>query len=134
MSALHDFQTKAAGLGKDPIDVHIGSRLRLLRSDRQMTLQEAGNSVGITYQQIRKYESGDNRVSASTLYRLSRLFGVDPSFFFDGLAKAPAQQNGADRIENPLGLQDVLSRIEDTEVRTHLERLIITLEKRKREG
>ena len=96
-----------------------------------MTLQQAGDGVGITYQQIRKYESGENRLSASMLYRLSRLFGVDPSFFFDGLMKPGADAPGRSLAAREPDLQDALSRIDDAEVRTHLERLIATLEKRK---
>jgi transcriptional regulator with XRE-family HTH domain len=93
-----------------------------------MTLQQAGDGVGITYQQIRKYESGENRLSASMLYRLSRLFGVDPAFFFEGLGKPVVEDAPG---EKEPAMLDALARIEDAEIRTHLERLIATLEKRK---
>lgn len=96
-----------------------------------MTLQEAGAGVGITYQQIRKYESGENRVSASTLYRLARLFGVEPSFFFEGLSKTSRTAGETGPASDVPGVQDALSRIEDQDVRTHLERLIATLERRR---
>ncbi|WP_182084057.1 helix-turn-helix transcriptional regulator [Aureimonas sp. ME7] len=111
-------------IAKDPIDIHIGSRLRFIRDKRSMTLGHVGRKLGLTYQQIRKYESGDNRLSASRLYQLSALFGVEPAFFYDGLdlasAWGPSRGGGADHA----ALDPVLKRIANPEARYHIEKLI----------
>ncbi len=79
--------------GKHPVDLHVGKRLRHRRWMIGMTQQQLANAVGIKFQQIQKYESGANRISASRLYDLSVALDVDVSFFFEGLgedAEAPA--------------------------------------------
>ncbi len=70
---------------KHPIDVHVGKRLRHRRWMAGMTQQQLGDAVGIKFQQIQKYETGMNRVSASRLWELSGALGVPVSFFFDGM-------------------------------------------------
>lgn len=64
---------------KDPIDVEIGGRLRSLRTGRRISLEALGASIGVTYQQIQKYETGANRVAAATLVRIAAVFGVEPA-------------------------------------------------------
>ena len=71
---------------KNSVDAHIGNYLRLLRRSRGMSQAQLGKALGITFQQIQKYESGDNRMSVSTLLNLTQLFGVPPKYFFDGIA------------------------------------------------
>ena len=70
---------------KNPIDLHIGQRLRHQRWLQGMTQQQLAQSVGIRFQQIQKYESGANRISASRLWDLARALDVPVSFFFVGL-------------------------------------------------
>ncbi len=71
--------------GKHPVDLHVGKRLRHRRWMIGMTQQQLANAVGIKFQQIQKYESGANRVSASRLWDLSQALSVPVSFFFEGL-------------------------------------------------
>ena len=71
--------------GPHPIDVHVGSRARLRRTLLGMNQTQLGEKLGITYQQIQKYETGFNRISASRLYQMTRIMDVPVSFFFDGL-------------------------------------------------
>ena len=66
-----------------PIDVHVGSRIRLRRTLLGMSQQRLGEALGLTFQQVQKYESGVNRVSASRLFDLSRVLDVPIGFFFD---------------------------------------------------
>ncbi|MDD2870179.1 helix-turn-helix transcriptional regulator [Neomegalonema sp.] len=73
---------------KHPIDVHVGKRLRHRRWMAGMTQQQLGDAVGIKFQQIQKYETGMNRISASRLWELSGALGVPVSFFFDGMDEA----------------------------------------------
>lgn len=68
-----------------PVDAHVGQRLRLLRKERGLSQTALAARVGVTFQQIQKYETGKNRLSASRLYRLASVLGVDVSAFFDGL-------------------------------------------------
>ena len=71
---------------KNPIDLHIGQRVRHRRWLLGMTQQQLAQAVGIRFQQIQKYESGANRISASRLWDLARALDMPVSFFFEGLA------------------------------------------------
>ncbi len=66
-----------------PIDIFVGSRVRLRREELQITQQKLGSLLGLTFQQIQKYESGMNRVSASRLFEISRILLVDIKYFFE---------------------------------------------------
>jgi transcriptional regulator with XRE-family HTH domain len=66
-----------------PIDVHVGSRIRLRRILLGVSHERLGEALGLTFQQVQKYESGVNRVGASRLFDLSRVLDVPISFFFD---------------------------------------------------
>ena len=69
----------------NPIDVHVGSRIRLRRTLLGMSQERLGDALGLTFQQVQKYERGMNRVGASRLFDLSRVLDVPISFFFDDL-------------------------------------------------
>ena len=74
-------------LGKpNPIDVHVGSRVRLRRTLLGMSQEKLGEAIGLTFQQVQKYERGANRIGASRLFDLSRVLDVPVSFFFDDMA------------------------------------------------
>ncbi|MDQ7080524.1 MAG: helix-turn-helix transcriptional regulator [Paracoccaceae bacterium] len=70
---------------KHPVDVHVGKRIRHRRWMVGMTQQQLGEAVGIKFQQIQKYETGMNRVSASRLWDIAHAMDVPVSFFFEGL-------------------------------------------------
>jgi transcriptional regulator with XRE-family HTH domain len=70
---------------KHPVDVHVGKRIRHRRSMNETTQQQLAEAVGIKFQQIQKYETGMNRVSASRLWDISKFLNVDVAFFFEGL-------------------------------------------------
>jgi transcriptional regulator with XRE-family HTH domain len=76
----------------NPIDVHVGARVRLRRTLLGMSQERLGEAIGLTFQQVQKYERGANRVGASRLYDLSRVLDVPVSFFFDDIA--PIDGNG----------------------------------------
>lgn len=73
------------GEGPNPIDIHVGQRLRLRRTLLGLSQETLGEAVGITFQQLQKYERGANRISASRLFNLSQVLGVPVTFFFDDL-------------------------------------------------
>ena len=72
---------------RHPVDVHVGKRVRHRRWMVGMTQQQLAERVGIKFQQIQKYETGMNRISASRLWDISAALGVPVSFFFEGLAE-----------------------------------------------
>jgi transcriptional regulator with XRE-family HTH domain len=67
----------------DPVDVHVGSRVRLRRNMLGLSQEKLGEAIGLTFQQVQKYERGANRVGASRLWELSRTLDVSIQFFFD---------------------------------------------------
>jgi transcriptional regulator with XRE-family HTH domain len=73
---------------KHPVDAHVGKRIRHRRWMVGMTQQQLADRVGIKFQQIQKYETGMNRVSASRLWDIADAMGVQISFFFEGLGEA----------------------------------------------
>ena len=82
-----------------PVDMHVGKRIRHRRWLVGMTQQQLAEKVGIKFQQIQKYETGANRVSASRLWDIAAALDVEISFFFEGL---DSDENGKDKAENAL--------------------------------
>ena len=83
---------------KHPVDVHVGKRIRHRRWLVGMTQQQLAEKVGIKFQQIQKYETGMNRVSASRLWDISEALSVPVSFFYEGLAEEGTQDNAAGAV------------------------------------
>jgi transcriptional regulator with XRE-family HTH domain len=77
-----------------PIDAHVGSRIRLRRTLLGMSQERLGEALGLTFQQVQKYERGVNRVGASRLFDLSRVLDVPISFFFDDMPEPLAASYG----------------------------------------
>ena len=75
-----------AEFGPHPVDVHVGSRVRMRRMLLGMTQTDLGNVLDLTFQQIQKNEIGRNRIGASRLYQLSHILGVPVAYFFEGLS------------------------------------------------
>ena len=78
----------------NPIDRHVGSRVRMRRILLGMSQEKLGEALGLTFQQVQKYEKGTNRIGASRLQQISKTLNVPPAFFFDG-APALDDANGA---------------------------------------
>src|ERR1700744_5629051 len=74
-----------------PIDVHVGSRVRLRRTLLGMSQERLGEALGLTFQQVQKYERGANRIGASRLFDLARVFAVPVSFFFEDMPSEVSQ-------------------------------------------
>ena len=95
-----------------PVDVHVGKRIRHRRWLVGMTQQQLAQHVGIKFQQIQKYETGANRVSASRLWDISETLEVPISFFFEGLEREQAQQSATDSVPpNLMGDKEALELI-----------------------
>jgi transcriptional regulator with XRE-family HTH domain len=76
----------------NPIDKHVGSRVRMRRMMLSMSQEKLGDALGLTFQQVQKYEKGTNRIGASRLQHISNILQVPVAFFFEG---APNVQSGA---------------------------------------
>ena len=81
---------------KHPVDAHVGKRVRHRRWMMGMTQQQLGEKVGIKFQQIQKYETGMNRISASRLWDIANALDVPINFFFEGLADEHMAQSEGD--------------------------------------
>jgi len=68
-----------------PVDVHVGKNLKTIRNLRRMSQTDVATKLGLSFQQIQKYEIGSNRIAASRLWELAEIFGVTVGYFFEGL-------------------------------------------------
>jgi len=100
----------------NPIDIHVGSRVRLRRTMLGMSQEKLGEALGITFQQVQKYEKGTNRVGASRLQNISNILNVPVAFFFEdapgdtssgpsGMAEATSSNYVVDFLSSSEGLQ-----------------------------
>ncbi len=76
--------TNVADRRPHPVDVFVGRKLRMRRTILGMSQSELGDAIGISFQQVQKYERGTNRISASKLWDFSKALDVAPAYFFDG--------------------------------------------------
>tara|TARA_R110002111_G_scaffold45711_1_gene82615 strand:- start:398 stop:817 length:420 start_codon:yes stop_codon:yes gene_type:complete len=122
----------------NPVDMHVGSRIRLRRQLMKMSQEKLGDELGVTFQQVQKYERGANRVGASRLYRLSRVLEVPIQFFFEDLSDLPLVAGMAEGDQTPIvynfiqssdgvSLAEAFSRIGDAKVRRRVLELVRTL-------
>ncbi|NNE79526.1 MAG: helix-turn-helix domain-containing protein [Silicimonas sp.] len=89
---------------KHPVDVHVGKRIRHRRWLVGMTQQQLAEKVGIKFQQIQKYETGMNRVSASRLWDVAAALTVPVSFFFEGLSEEKGTADAAIQADIPMDI------------------------------
>src|SRR5690606_38628517 len=94
-SAVEEIEPEDRGSRRaNPIDVHVGSRVRLRRMLLGMSQEKLGEHLGLTFQQIQKYEKGINRIGASRLFDLSKVLGVPVQFFYEDLPSSGAEAPG----------------------------------------
>ena len=95
---------------KHPVDLHVGKRVRHRRWMVGMTQQQLATQVGIKFQQIQKYETGMNRVSASRLWDIAAALKVDVSYFFEGLETGGLAESGKD-TSDPMAEKEALDLV-----------------------
>ncbi len=93
----------------NPIDKHVGSRLRMRRKMLGMSQEKLGEALKITFQQVQKYEKGTNRISASRLQHISHILQVPVPFFFEGAPHQPGQPRGVGGPASPAYVSEFLS-------------------------
>jgi transcriptional regulator with XRE-family HTH domain len=124
----------------NPVDRHVGSRVRMRRILLGMSQEKLGEALGLTFQQVQKYEKGTNRIGASRLQQISTTLNVPPSFFFDGApsggtAGAPpgvAEEGSTFVLDfiattEGLNLNKAFARISDPKVRKRIIDLVGSL-------
>src|SRR4249919_67236 len=98
----------AAKKAPNPIDKHVGSRVRMRRMMLAMSQEKLGDALGLTFQQVQKYEKGTNRIGASRLQQIANILKVPPQFFFEELPKAKGAAH-YDAQPSPAYLNDFVS-------------------------
>lgn len=93
----------------NPIDRHVGSRVRMRRMMISMSQEKLGERLGITFQQVQKYEKGTNRIGASRLQQIAGILGVPVSFFFEGAPGGETNAAGFADSGNPAYVSDFLA-------------------------
>jgi transcriptional regulator with XRE-family HTH domain len=92
----------------NPIDKHVGSRVRMRRMMLGMSQEKLGDALGLTFQQVQKYEKGSNRIGASRLQQIALILQVPVAFFFEG-APAPPGREGFGEAPSPAYVTDFLA-------------------------
>jgi len=137
-----DVDSERSSRKPNPIDAHVGMRVRLRRMLLGMSQEKLGEHLGLTFQQVQKYEKGVNRIGASRLFDLSRVLGVPVQFFYDeapadlvdasaapGFAERPTETYVIDFLSTREGLElnKAFVKIADPRVRRSVVELVRTL-------
>jgi len=96
------------------IDTHVGNRIRLRRSFLRISQEKLGEHLGVTFQQIQKYEKGSNRIGAGQLFQIAKLLKVEPGFFYEDLPGARKGEAGFSERQTDLptiGIEDTADGI-----------------------
>ncbi len=96
----------------NPIDRHVGSRVRMRRMMISMSQEKLGERLGITFQQVQKYEKGTNRIGASRMHQIASILGVPVAFFYEGAPGGDATAAGFAESGNPAYVSDFLATSE----------------------
>jgi len=120
----------------NPIDRHVGSRVRMRRMMLSMSQEKLGDALGLTFQQVQKYEKGTNRIGASRLQQISNILQVPVAFLFDGAPDTPGSTRSGKDAPSPtyvaeflatsdgLALTKAFMQIEDPKLRRRIVDLV----------
>ncbi|MGH6898888.1 MAG: helix-turn-helix domain-containing protein [Geminicoccaceae bacterium] len=123
------------GGGTRGIDQHVGERIRLRRAELGLTQEQLAEALDVSYQQIQKYETGANRISASRIFQMARRLDVDLGYFFEGLslddptAQAPLEHGGRQR--SAIELVRKFAQIDDPQTRAAIAGLVKAIVERR---
>jgi transcriptional regulator with XRE-family HTH domain len=111
------------------VDRHVGERVRHRRAEMGMTQQDLAKALGLSYQQLQKYETAANRISAGKLFEIAQTLKVEPSYFFEGLDPGrkgePLEHGGKNRAT--ISLVQNFAEIENEEMRQSISALVRSL-------
>jgi len=120
----------------DPVDKHVGSRVRMRRMMLGMSQTALGDALGLTFQQVQKYEKGTNRIGASRLHHIAQILQVPMAFLFEGAPHVPGRPKGIGEAPSPAYVSDFLASsdglaltraftwIKDAKLRRHIVDLV----------
>ena len=121
----------------NPIDLHVGSRVRMRRMLLGLSQEKLGEALGVTFQQVQKYEKGMNRIGASRLQDMAKILDVPPSFFFEdaptlapgGFSESKSADFVVDFLSTVEGLQlnKAFASIRDQKVRRRIVDLVVAI-------
>lgn len=100
----------------NPIDRHVGSRVRMRRMLAGVSQEKLGDALGLTFQQVQKYEKGSNRISASRLQQIAKMLDVPVSFFFDGAPTGDMPMGGFSDAASSAYVSDFMSSSEGVQL------------------
>ena len=100
---------KVSKKAPNPIDKHVGARVRMRRMMISMSQEKLGDKLGITFQQIQKYEKGTNRIGASRLQQIALVLSVPVAFFFEGAPTPDSMSSGLSEPPSPAYVSDFLA-------------------------
>ena len=100
-----------------PVDVHVGRKLKQVRTLRRLSQTDVGRKLNLSFQQIQKYEIGSNCVAASRLFELSQILDVPPSYFFEGLHD---NTNTAPKKDPGMEIVSALAAIKDDDIKSRI--------------
>ena len=121
------------------IDTHVGNRIRLRRSFLRISQERLGEQIGVTFQQVQKYEKGANRIGAGQLFQIAKFLKVEPGYFFEGLPASKSADVGFSERQSDLpaaGIEDTadgialnraFARIKSSKLRRRLIDLVTTI-------
>jgi len=96
----------------NPIDRHVGSRVRMRRMMLGMSQEKLGDALDLTFQQVQKYEKGTNRIGASRLQSIAHILQVPVAFFFEGAPSGTGHADGLTEAPSPAYISDFLASSE----------------------
>lgn len=111
------------------VDIRVGANLKTLRQQREFTQSELGEVLGITFQQIQKYEKGTNRISASKLFEIAQFFNIGVSSFFEGCGDKANNNSIISLSKTALDTATALDKIEDPKAKKQIKQLIVSISK-----
>ena len=115
-------------MGTRRIDQHVGERIRARRTELGLTQEQLAEALNVSYQQVQKYETGANRISAGRIFEMAHKLRVDVSYFFEGLPlDAPAEQIALEhggRQRSAIELVRKFAQIQDPQVRSAIAALV----------
>src|SRR5690349_4485531 len=100
----------------NPVDVHVGARMRMRRTLLGLSQEKLGDALGLTFQQVQKYERGANRIGASRLHQLSRALDVPVSYFFEEMSEPEVQSSDSPEGDDVPAESDPMTRRETLEL------------------
>ncbi len=121
----------------DPIDLHVGARVKTRRVGMRMSQSKLGQAIGVTFQQIQKYENGTNRIGASNLHRIANVLEVEVAYFYEGVERTQAvagmEEAATPFTHDPMSSREAIElmhnyfRIQDSTVRKRLFQFVRSL-------